>query len=67
MERVLVGFSRRIHLHKLLHLHKRSDMTVICLVGGVQEIHTGEAGISEWIKALNETFTHWKVYIAFYG
>ncbi len=24
----------------------------------------GEAGISEWIKALNEKFTHWKVYIS---
>lgn len=51
-------------MHKLLHLHKRSDMTIICLVGGGQEIHTGEAGISEWIKSLNETFTYWKIYIS---
>ena len=36
----------------------------MCLVGGGQEINTGEAGISEWIKSLNETFTHWKVYIS---
>ena len=46
-------------------LDQREDWaTIICLVGGGQEIHTGEAGISEWIKALNETFTHWKVYIS---
>ena len=46
-------------------LDQREDWaTVICLVGGGQEINTGEAGISEWIRSLNETFTHWKVYIS---
>lgn len=46
-------------------LDQREDWaTIICLVGGGQEINTGEAGISEWIKALNETFTHWKIYIS---
>lgn len=38
--------------------------TIVCLVGGGQEINTGEAGISEWIKACNEQFRHWKVYIS---
>ena len=37
---------------------------IVCLVGGGQEINTGEAGISEWIKALNEQFPHWNVYIS---
>ena len=46
-------------------LDQREDWaTIICLVGGGQEINTGEAGISEWIKALNEKFSHWKVYIS---
>jgi DUF2075 family protein len=46
-------------------LDQREDWaTIICLVGGGQEINTGEAGISEWIKSLNEMFTHWKVYIS---
>ena len=46
-------------------LDQREDWaTIICLVGGGQEINTGEAGISEWIRSLNETFTHWKVYIS---
>ena len=46
-------------------LDQREDWaTIICLVGGGQEINTGEAGISEWIKALNQHFSHWNVYIS---
>lgn len=46
-------------------LDQREDWaTIVCLVGGGQEINTGEAGISEWIYALNEKFPHWKVYIS---
>ena len=46
-------------------LDQREDWaTIVCLVGGGQEINTGEAGISEWIQALNERFTHWSIYIS---
>ena len=46
-------------------LDQRPDWAVIvCLVGGGQEINTGEAGIGEWIRALNETFPNWNVYIS---
>ena len=46
-------------------LDQREDWaTIVCLVGGGQEINTGEAGITEWIKALNEKFTNWDVYIS---
>ena len=46
-------------------LDQREDWaTIVCLVGGGQEINTGEAGISEWIRALNDKFPHWKVYIS---
>ena len=46
-------------------LDQREDWAVIvCLVGGGQEINTGEAGITEWIKALNSMFKHWNVYIS---
>ncbi len=46
-------------------LDLRKDWAVIvCLVGGGQEINTGEAGIGEWIRAMNETFPDWKVYIS---
>src|SRR5688500_14061223 len=37
---------------------------VICLVGGGQEINTGEAGISEWIGAVNRSFPEWHVYVS---
>lgn len=37
---------------------------IICLVGGGQEINTGEAGISEWLNALNRTFPNWRIYIS---
>lgn len=46
-------------------LDQRKDWAVIvCLVGGGQEINTGEAGIGEWVRAMNETFPEWKVYIS---
>ena len=36
--------------------------TIICLIGGGQEINTGEAGLQEWIEALKNHFTDWKIY-----
>ena len=37
---------------------------VVCLVGGGQEINTGEAGLSEWFTALKEKFPHWSVFVS---
>ena len=37
---------------------------VICLVGGGQEINTGEAGISEWLEALDRSFPGWRIYVS---
>lgn len=37
---------------------------IICLVGGGQEINTGEAGIGEWINALNRSFPAWHIHIS---
>lgn len=37
---------------------------VVCLVGGGQEINTGEAGISEWINAIKNMYQDWNVYIS---
>lgn len=36
---------------------------IICLVGGGQEINTGEAGLPEWFDSLRKAFPHWDVYI----
>lgn len=38
--------------------------TMVCLVGGGQEINTGEGGIGLWIDALNNSFPDWKIYIS---
>jgi len=38
--------------------------TVVCLVGGGQEINTGEAGISEWLDAIKQAFPKWKIYLS---
>lgn len=38
--------------------------TIVCLVGGGQEINTGEAGIDEWLRALTEGFRHWDVHLS---
>ncbi|WP_343214084.1 DNA/RNA helicase domain-containing protein [Fontisphaera persica] len=37
---------------------------IICLVGGGQEIHTGEAGIGAWLEAIQRHFTHWRMFIS---
>ncbi|MEJ5260391.1 MAG: DNA/RNA helicase domain-containing protein [Anaerohalosphaeraceae bacterium] len=37
---------------------------IVCLVGGGQEIHTGEAGIGEWIDALIKRFRNWTIYLS---
>ena len=35
---------------------------VVCLIGGGQEINTGEAGLSEWMAAIRARFPHWQVH-----
>ena len=38
--------------------------TIVCLVGGGQEINTGEAGLPEWFEALGSKYDNWKVYVS---
>lgn len=46
-------------------MDRHSDWAVIvCLIGGGQEINTGEAGLPEWFSALQKRFKHWQVYIS---
>ena len=42
----------------------RNWAVVVCLVGGGQEINTGETGISGWLSAINDKFPKWRVYIS---
>lgn len=42
----------------------RDWAVVVCLVGGGQEINTGEAGIGEWVDALARQFRDWHVHLS---
>ena len=37
---------------------------IVCLIGGGQEINTGEAGLAEWVKVMGDEFTHWDVHVS---
>jgi len=36
--------------------------TIVCLIGGGQEINTGEAGLEEWIRPFATGFSDWSIY-----
>ncbi|MBC7710614.1 MAG: DUF2075 domain-containing protein [Rhizobacter sp.] len=38
--------------------------TIVCLIGGGQEINTGEAGLHEWFSALKRSFRNWNIHIS---
>jgi hypothetical protein len=59
------GFSQSEPEFLISCLDRHSDWAVvICLVGGGQEINTGEAGISEWIDALTQAFPEWHLHVS---
>ncbi|MEP7067679.1 MAG: DUF2075 domain-containing protein [Usitatibacter sp.] len=37
---------------------------VVCLVGGGQEINTGEAGVGAWLEAIQSSLPSWRVYLS---
>lgn len=60
----LSGFKQSEPEFLISCLDRHSDWAVvICLVGGGQEINTGEAGISEWMNAVLKRFSGWDVYL----
>ncbi len=38
--------------------------TIVCLIGGGQEINTGEAGLEEWIRPFENKFKDWEIYFS---
>lgn len=47
------------------YMNRHQDWAVIvCLVGGGQDINTGEAGIQEWFASLKRSFPDWHVYVS---
>lgn len=57
------AYSEPEYLVSCLDRHK-DWAVIVCLVGGGQEINTGEAGISEWLYAIKNSFPHWEVQIS---
>jgi hypothetical protein len=64
-KRKKAGFNQSEPEFLISVLNRHLDWAVIiCLVGGGQEINTGEAGISEWIDSVNKSFPDWNIYIS---
>lgn len=60
-----IGFDQSEPEFLISVMDRHQDWSVIvCLVGGGQEINTGEAGITEWFHALRTHFPHWNVYLS---
>jgi hypothetical protein len=46
-------------------MDRHSDWaTIVCLIGGGQEINTGEAGLQEWFESLHRSFPEWQIHIS---
>lgn len=61
----LPGFDKSEPEYLISCMDRHRDWAVIvCLVGGGQEINTGEAGIGEWIDSLNRAYPSWEVHIS---
>lgn len=59
------GFSQSEPEFLISYMDRHKDWAVIlCLVGGGQEINTGEAGIEAWIDAVRTRFPHWQVHVS---
>ncbi|WP_245829340.1 DUF2075 domain-containing protein [Novosphingobium mathurense] len=59
-----LGFSMSEPEFLLSVMDRHPDWcAIVCLVGGGQEINTGEAGIEEWLRALEKSFPHWQAHI----
>ncbi len=59
------GFSQSEPEFLISSMDRHEDWgVIICLVGGGQEINTGEAGIDAWIEAVQSKFPHWDMHIS---
>lgn len=58
------GFDSSEPEHLIRYMDRHEDWAVVvCLVGGGQEINTGEAGIGAWIEAVTDDFPDWNLFM----
>jgi hypothetical protein len=50
-------------LMSVMDRHK-SWCVVVCLIGGGQEINTGEAGLEEWLAAIEHNYPNWQIHLS---
>jgi hypothetical protein len=61
----IAGFSQSEPEFLISCMDRHEDWAVvICLVGGGQDINTGEAGIDPWLDAVASKFQGWEMYIS---
>ena len=59
------GFNQSEPEFLISIMDRHQDWAVIvCLVGGGQEIYTGEAGIADWFRALNNRYMYWSIFMS---
>ena len=57
------GISEPDFLISVMDRHKEW-CTIVCLVGGGQEINIGEAGLEEWVDSIKKHYGKWDVYFS---
>jgi hypothetical protein len=58
------GFDQSEPAFLLSVMDRRPDWcVVVCLIGEGQEINRGEAGVAEWVQALQAGLRHWQVHL----
>ena len=61
----VAGFAASEPEFLISYMDRHKEWAVIvCLVGGGQEINTGEAGIDAWLDAVNRRFPEWEMFIS---
>lgn len=57
------GFNQSEPAFLISCMDRHKDWAVtVCLVGGGQEINTGEAGIGGWLEALRDFYPSWEIF-----
>ena len=61
----LAGFGQSEPEFLVSYMDRHRDWAVVvCLVGGGQEINTGEAGIEAWLDAIEDGFPDWRMRVS---
>lgn len=58
------GFDQSEPAFLLSVMDRRPDWcVVVCLIGEGQEINRGEAGVAEWLRAVQSDLRHWQIFL----